>query len=227
MRQRVASIALSLLVLAASVSGCAKTITVVSARSDAAPTTGTILVNATLDGSPWRGPVSLRLTGQDEVSVSDVPWAWQAPPGEWDIAYGSGPVGARLAVITPFVPQTLAAGGTITFTVHFGSQAPSGTSASGTISVNATLDGSPWEAPVRSIVSIRIGGTWYRTGIGGASVPQVFADLPSGFTYKVSFIFSGRIGGAFMGVAPPEATLTYGASVLSTFRFSTAGCGGG
>jgi len=85
--------------------------------------TGNIEVNATLDGSPWRGLMVCELTSpvwpayQENVAPGS---AWDAKPGVWKCNYiALGPEGATLDNITPSPTQTLLAGGTITFTLNF------------------------------------------------------------------------------------------------------------
>jgi hypothetical protein len=232
-RPQIATLIFLLVLLMALVSGCTGS----APASTVAQTTGvgTVNVNATLNGSPWQGPADFSLVGPETVSGSQVPRSFRsAGAGTWTIVYGSGaPDGASLTIITPLVPQTLDAGGTITFNLHFTSdaqfadQAPPGIPASGSIKVNATLDGSPWQVPAVSVLYVEIGSRWYQTGLGGVSVPEDLANLPSQLTYKVGFIFSGRLGASFMGVSPPEVTLAPGGAISFTLRFSSSGCGGG
>jgi len=88
-------------------------------------TTGTIVVNATLDGSPWpssgTGAVeyTLSLAGGSPTSGSEVPKTFAGmDTGDWTCAYVSGGPGTFVD-ITPTATQTLAAEGTITFTLNF------------------------------------------------------------------------------------------------------------
>ena len=85
------------------------------------PTTGTIVVNATLCGNPWTGNVSYTLTGPSTVNGNNVSASFNnVTTGSWTCAYVSGgPAGAFLQSITPSASQTLAGGGTITFTLNF------------------------------------------------------------------------------------------------------------
>ena len=81
---------------------------------------GTIEVEATLDGSPWTGDVDYTLTpatgsGFGGTSVDDT---FIEDPGDWTCAYISGGPGTFVD-ITPTATQTLAAEGTITFTLNF------------------------------------------------------------------------------------------------------------
>ncbi|MCR4392720.1 MAG: hypothetical protein NUV94_08220, partial [Candidatus Acetothermia bacterium] len=107
------------------------------------PATGTIRINATLDGRSWSGLLSYRISGpqsRDGTAVTET--LRKMPTGTYTLTYQSGgPSGASLTSITPLPTQTLAAGGTITFTLNFVTPAPT----TGSVQVNAALDGWPWE----------------------------------------------------------------------------------
>ena len=85
-----------------------------------APTTGTILVNGTLNGSlipsyyvfdyTIQGPASLNGGGPDTFT---------ATPGSYMIAFTGIPSYLTLASVSPSASQAVAAGGTITFTMNF------------------------------------------------------------------------------------------------------------
>ncbi|GEM_PF-5136872 len=83
--------------------------------------TGTVMANATLNGSPWSGNVSYRITGAQTIDGSSVPQTYpNRQAGTYTISYISGgPSGATFKDITPSATQTLSAGGTITFTMNF------------------------------------------------------------------------------------------------------------
>ena len=88
------------------------------------PTTGTIVVKATVCGVPWQGAVSYTLTptGGSATNGTVVPTTHSSMlPGTWTCAYVSGgPGGAYfLNSIKPSASQSLIAGGTITFTFDF------------------------------------------------------------------------------------------------------------
>lgn len=103
------------------------TVTAVYA-SPAPPTIGTIHVNATLDGQPWPatgyGFVEYRLAGPQGRERALVPETFpNMLTGLYTLTYLSGgPSNALLASIAPSPSQTLTAGGTITFTLHFRSR---------------------------------------------------------------------------------------------------------
>ncbi len=104
-------LAIAIVLLAAFVPSCGGT------------TTGTIDVKATLCGAPWQGAVSYTLTptGGSATNGTAVPTTHSSMlPGTWACAYVSGgPAGAFLNSIKPSASQSLAAGGTITFTFDF------------------------------------------------------------------------------------------------------------
>jgi len=88
------------------------------------PTTGTVVVQATLCGTPWQGAVNYTLTlagGTSPVSGTGVPTTHgNMTAGTWTCAYNAGgPAGAFLNSIQPSASQSLVAGGTITFTFDF------------------------------------------------------------------------------------------------------------
>jgi hypothetical protein len=88
------------------------------------PTTGTIVVNATICGQTWQGAVNYTLTlsgGASPVNGTAVQTTHGSMnPGTWTCAYVSGgPAGAFLNSIQTSASQTLTGGGTITFTLDF------------------------------------------------------------------------------------------------------------
>jgi hypothetical protein len=85
------------------------------------PTTGTIEVKATLDGSPWTGAVNYTLTGPgaaSPISGTSVDDSFTVDPGSWDCSYDGGGPGVFVD-ITPTPPQSVTAGGAINFTLNF------------------------------------------------------------------------------------------------------------
>jgi len=83
---------------------------------------GTIEVEATIDGSPWPGALDYTLTpaSGSPISGTDVPGSHSADAGDWTCSYdGGGPDGATLVGIATSETQSLAEGGTITFTLNF------------------------------------------------------------------------------------------------------------
>jgi len=87
--------------------------------------TGTIQVNAILDGSPWEGLISyFRLSGPQNWKVEGAAMApamfRDLPLGIWTLEFHSGgPSEAAFTSVSPSSTQNLTAGGTITFTLNF------------------------------------------------------------------------------------------------------------
>jgi len=80
---------------------------------------GTIEVEATLDGDPWTGAVDYTLTRTGETINGDsVDKTFSVAPDTWTCAYVSGGPGSFVD-ITPSDTQSVAASGTITFTLNF------------------------------------------------------------------------------------------------------------
>jgi len=172
--------------------------------------TGTIHVNATLDGSSWAGVVNYTITGPKASSSSSVPATFSnLPAGTYILTYSSGsPAGAPLVSITPSPTQTLSSGGAITFTLNFHTQATS------TIYVNATLDGSPWAGEVRYTIT----GPYTDSS---RTVPDTFSHLPAG-TYTISYTSRGPSEASLVSTTPsPTQTLSSGGTITFTFNFQT------
>ena len=88
------------------------------------PTTGTIEVDATLDGSPWSGAVDYTLTGPGAaaptiINGSSVPGSHSGDAGNWTCAYVSGGPGVFVGIRPDPPTQEVTAGGTIDFTLNF------------------------------------------------------------------------------------------------------------
>ena len=171
-------------------------------------TTDTIMVNATLNGSPWSGAINYTLTGPKANSGSSVPKTFSnLATGSYTIGYSSGgPSGATFDGITPSATQTLSDGGTITFTLNFRSQAVN------TILVNAILDGATWSG----IVNFTIHGP--QSG-SSSSIPETFSSLPEG-TYTVGYRSGGPAGATLSSISPsPSQTLNAGGTITFTLNF--------
>jgi hypothetical protein len=120
MRRRFFPICSVLLILVASIA-------VLGATCNGGATTGTIEVDATLDGAPWTGSVSYTLTPDSgsPVSGTSVDDTFTVDAGNWTCAYVSGgPPGANFVGITPDPTQELSAGATIGFTLNFETPTP-------------------------------------------------------------------------------------------------------
>src|SRR4030042_6761982 len=108
------------------------------------PTTGTIEVKASLDGSPLTGAVNYTLipASGSNITGNNVTASFTVAPGNWTCAYVSGgPPAAYFVSITPSATQSVTAGGTVTFTLNF-----------------ASLPASPLDASIQ-FVSWSINGT--------------------------------------------------------------------
>lgn len=83
--------------------------------------TGTIEVNATLNGVDWSGAVNYTLSGPENINGTSTPATYSGRPiGDYTLTYNSGgPDNAVLNSITPSATQTLSEGATITFTLNF------------------------------------------------------------------------------------------------------------
>jgi hypothetical protein len=171
--------------------------------------TSTIVVNATLDGSPWSGAVSYSISGPQTSSGSSVPYSFgELAAGTYTVSYSSGgPPEATLADITPSATATLSSGDSVTITLNFRSQP------SDTIMVNATLDGSPWSGTVNYNV-------YGPKASSGFSVPETFSSLPAG-TYTVSYSSGGPPGAVLSDITPaPSQILSPGSTMTFTFNFN-------
>lgn len=178
------------------------------------PKTGELAIAATLDGSPWTGPLSTTLTGPASFAGSSAPQSFPgAPPGSYSAALVSGgPPGASLVTVTPSATQTLAAGDTETFTFHFRSKSVE----SGTIRVNATVRGAGGVAPWSGPVSFTLSGPQAATG---SSVPFATSAPPG--TYTLTYVSGGPPGATLASVTPaPTQALSAGGMVSFVLSFS-------
>jgi hypothetical protein len=178
---------------------------------------GTVMVNATLDGAPWRtaigsGPINYSITGPKSDASSTVPETLSnCPPGLYTLVYNSGgPIGATLASITPAPSQNLPSGGTIVFTMNFYGQAKS------TVTVMAVVGGEPWSGPVKYTLN----GPYVDSGY---SAPETFSNCPQGL-YTLSYKSGGPPSTVLDGITPaPAQSLLPGGSVTFTLRFRFVG----
>ncbi len=139
--------------------------------------TGTIQVNATLDGVDWTGAVSYTLSGPETVDGTVVPATFSGKPtGTYPLTYLSGgPLGAALSSISPSDTQTLEADGTITFTMNFISPpvAPSNLTATAISSSQINLlwtDNSNNETGIKIERKTGVDGTYAQIATVGADV---------------------------------------------------------
>lgn len=91
---------------------------------DGTEASGSVAVQATLDGAAWSGPVSFSVTALPHAAeMSTVPsFTSNLSPGGYQVSYTTGgPPESTLPTVLPSSSQTLAAGQTITFTLAFSS----------------------------------------------------------------------------------------------------------
>jgi hypothetical protein len=84
----------------------------------------------------------------------------------------------------------------------------------GTIQINATVNGSPWNGSI----------VWALSGIGtagGTSVPRILSDMPAG-AYGLTLLFGGPANAAFVGISPNSPSLNAGTTATFTFNFVTS-----
>jgi hypothetical protein len=158
---------------------------------NATPTTGTIQVDAALNGSGWPGSVNYTLTGATTTSGTTVPANFSnKSEGYWNLNHTSGgPSGATLTSITPSANQYLTGGGSITFTLNFTSSSPVERITNGSFSSstsNWTLWGDFWAGTDASSYRTSPG---YATG--GVDSSGYAKDSANGYMYQAVSIPSG------------------------------------
>lgn len=83
---------------------------------------GSIKIDATLDGSPWSGPLMYEVDGPaGQMALSSVPFSLDGSvTGQYSVVYMSeGPGNSALVEVSPAVVQTLRAGQDLSFTLRF------------------------------------------------------------------------------------------------------------
>lgn len=172
--------------------------------------TGYIVIATSLDDGTWLGDVSYKITGPRDVSGTSTPGDFkEMPAGDYTLTYESGgPNGAKLDSVTPSPSQTLTAGGTIMFTLHFLGQAPN------TIEVFALLDDKPWSGSVNYTINGPVSFT-------ESFVPKTLANVPPG-TYTLTYTSGGPPGAALTGIGPGDTEiLRSGMNTSYTLNFET------
>jgi hypothetical protein len=174
-----------------------------------------IMVYATLDGSPWSGSINYSLTGPTQYSSTSVPNAFNsAPTGNYTIIYNSGgPLNAVLTGISPSATQSLSKGGSVSYTLNFSNK-----STAGTVTVLATVDGVTW----RGALNYTLSGPYSDSN---NYIPGNFSNLPAG-TYSVRFTSGGPQDAVLMSVTPAATqSLTTGGNINFTFNFKKSPSG--
>jgi hypothetical protein len=176
------------------------------------PSSGTISVSATVDGQPWvtqpgSGSISYTITGPSSDSGNNIPGTFgNRPAGIYTLSYNSGgPIGATLTNISPSPTQSLPSGGSIQFVLEFTGQPK------GQVTVNATLDGQPWNGSVAYVLQ----GPYVESG---GSTPRSFGNAPQG-TYTVQYGGGGPPQSNFVGVSPQSQMLPPGGAITFTLMF--------
>ena len=181
----------------------------------AAQQTGNAVVNATLNGSPWSGPVSYILSGPFQSNDNVVPRTYNnIPIGNYTLTYLSGgPAGAALSGITPSPSQALASGRTIGFNLNFTAQP-----ITGSISVSAIVDGQPWVTqPGSGAISYSVSGP---SSDSGDSIPGSFNGMAPGI-YTLTYNSGGPIGATLTSISPsPTQNLSQGGNIQYVFQFT-------
>jgi len=142
------------------------------------PTTGTINVNATLDGAAWPGAVTYTLTGPgtSPTGTTSVPKTFTVDPGSWNCTYVSGgPAAAYFVNITPSETQSVTAGGAINFTLNFATFAASPLNAYINFST-WTINGVPVSPGPHTVYSGDIVDIEYTEHVSGATGAFVTVD---------------------------------------------------
>jgi hypothetical protein len=177
--------------------------------------TGNVLVNGTLNGSPWTGSVIYMVSGPFQSQDNQVPRSYMnVPTGNYTVTFmGGGPAGATLTGITPSPTQSLANGRTIGFNLNFTSQ-PS----TGTISVSAMVDGQPWVTqPGSGSISYTVTGP---SSDSGNTIPGTFSNRPAGM-YTLNYNSGGPIGATLTSISPsPTQNLPSGGSIQYVLQFT-------
>ena len=178
---------------------------------------GSIMVNATLDGKAWQtaigsGAINYTIVGPVTDSDSTIPQTFgNQPGGKYTLQYNSGgPIGATLVSISPSPSQTLSANNpNLVYTLNFSGQQK------GTVSVTAMLNGEPWSGAVGYVIN----GPYVESG---GNVPNVVGNAPPG-NYSVSYSSGGPPSAVFQGVQPGSQTLQPGGNIQFVLLFKFQG----
>ncbi len=176
---------------------------------------GNVEVRATLNGTAWSGPLDFKILGSSEFADHQVPGTYkELPPGEYTVSFkGGGPQSASLASITPAPTQQLKKDQAIVYNLNFVEN-----DRKGRITVNATLDGQPWETAMGSgSINYSLSGPVYDAH---NAIPGSFDKMPAG-VYTLNLNSGGPIGAVLTGISPaPTMTLEPGGSITFTLNYS-------
>lgn len=98
-----------------------QTITLTGNGTAAQPSTGTVNVNATLNGAPLPAGTNIfeyTLSGPSTYS-GEAAYSFSVTPGTYSVAFSGVPSYLTLASVTPSSSQSVAAGGAVSFTLNF------------------------------------------------------------------------------------------------------------
>jgi len=170
--------------------------------------TGTIKIQARLDGKSWSGSLNFALSGPANLDNTSVPRTYDSvSTGAWILSYISGgPANAKLVGISPVPSLTLLAGKTLTFYFDFG------TKTGCDINVNSTMAGSAYSGAV----------SYYLNGPASYFdnyAPDIFQDVPAG-QYQLAFAYGGP--GTLKSITPQNPQdCPVGGNITFTMNFAT------
>jgi hypothetical protein len=156
---------------------------------------GNIIVQATLNGSPWSGATYFSLSNPFLSMDYSVPRTYSSvPTGSYTVTYLSGgPSNAVLTSITQSPTQSLAPGRTIVFNLNFIGQQDKGN-----ITVYATVDGTQWVTnPGSGPISYSL--TNGSLMDSGDTIPSWLSGYPKG-TYTLVYNSGGPVGATLTGI---------------------------
>ncbi|MGA2159584.1 MAG: hypothetical protein ABSG90_10200 [Dehalococcoidia bacterium] len=177
---------------------------------------GNVIVQATLDGSPWYGSTSFSLSNPFLNVDYSVPRTYSSvPTGVYTVTYlGGGPSNATLTGITLAPTQSLAAGRTIVFSLNFTSKQDTGN-----ITIYARVDGQPW------VTNPGSGPISYSLTNGSLmdsedTIPSWLTGYPTG-NYTLVYDSGGPVGSTLTGISPsPTQYLPAGGSIAYILNFT-------
>jgi hypothetical protein len=158
--------------------------------------TGAVHVNATLDDSPWAGPVDFTVTCLAAGTAVPATFA-EVPVGDYALDYLSGgPSYASFVGSTPPGPQTLTTGGAVTFTLDFRTIEM----ARSDIVVMAILKQAEGDVSWMGELNFILTGP---EAIVGAYVPGLYNGMPVS-EYTLEYVSGGPPNTSFIGITPPS-----------------------
>jgi len=174
--------------------------------------TGAVHVNATLDGSPWEGPVDFTVTCLAAGTAVPATFA-EVPVGDYAVDYLSGgPENAAFLGSTPTGPQSLTSGGAVTFTLNFVTREM----ARSDIVVMAILKQPGGDVSWMGELNFVLTGP---ETLSGNSVPYPYDGMRVG-EYTLEYVSGGPPNSSFIGITPPGPQfLNAGDTLIFTMEF--------